>query len=267
MQRFERTDLPINHKRRFPRPKSLTFIPARLEDNPILEDNDPDYRANLEALPDVERERLLGGNWNAERVGSEWPPEYFKNIMWPHEWTSEFDCQVAYLDPSKGKTDRSDYSAFVSLGIRGGFLWVEADIKRRPAEQMIKDGFDFATGKNLTAFGVEANAFQDLLLPLFNHHTTELNVMPLPLVPRHNSINKQVRISSLGTYLQQGLVRIRDNEGGRILLRQLKDFPDGVHDDGPDAMEGAFHLMRDVNRLRRQAVVEANEEVETVTFG
>jgi predicted phage terminase large subunit-like protein len=44
-------------------PKSLTFIPSRLEDNPLLMAADPGYRANLMALPRVDRERLLGGNW------------------------------------------------------------------------------------------------------------------------------------------------------------------------------------------------------------
>lgn len=44
-------------------PKSLTFIAARLEDNKVLMVADPGYRANLLALPLVERERLLGGNW------------------------------------------------------------------------------------------------------------------------------------------------------------------------------------------------------------
>lgn len=44
-------------------PKSLTFIPGRLEDNPALMKADPGYRANLLAMPLVERERLLGGNW------------------------------------------------------------------------------------------------------------------------------------------------------------------------------------------------------------
>jgi len=43
--------------------KSVTFIPAKLEDNKILEAIDPGYRANLMALTFVERERLLGGNW------------------------------------------------------------------------------------------------------------------------------------------------------------------------------------------------------------
>ncbi len=44
-------------------PKSLTFIAAKLEDNPTLAKGDPSYRSNLLALSRVERERLLGGNW------------------------------------------------------------------------------------------------------------------------------------------------------------------------------------------------------------
>src|SRR5690606_33009920 len=43
------------------RPLSFTFIPARLSDNPA---GDPTYYDRLMALPRVERERLLGGNWD-----------------------------------------------------------------------------------------------------------------------------------------------------------------------------------------------------------
>lgn len=45
-------------------PKSVTFVPALLSDNPKLLEKDPAYKANLHALPLVERERLLNGNWN-----------------------------------------------------------------------------------------------------------------------------------------------------------------------------------------------------------
>ena len=49
-------------------PKSFTFIPFLLSDNPTLDKGDPGYRASLLALPLVERQRLLGdpvkgGNW------------------------------------------------------------------------------------------------------------------------------------------------------------------------------------------------------------
>jgi len=45
-------------------PKSVTFIPSTLDDNKILCEQDPNYRANLLALSKVDRERLLNGNWN-----------------------------------------------------------------------------------------------------------------------------------------------------------------------------------------------------------
>ena len=44
-------------------PLSLTFVAAKLADNKILEEKDPTYRAKLMAMPLVERERLLHGNW------------------------------------------------------------------------------------------------------------------------------------------------------------------------------------------------------------
>lgn len=50
-------------------PKSVTFIRARLTDNQALMDADPGYAANLMALPPVERERLLNGNWKIRWQG------------------------------------------------------------------------------------------------------------------------------------------------------------------------------------------------------
>jgi predicted phage terminase large subunit-like protein len=46
-------------------PKSVTFISAKLSDNPTLVRKDPGYRANLASLSRVDRQRLLEGNWNA----------------------------------------------------------------------------------------------------------------------------------------------------------------------------------------------------------
>ena len=49
-------------------PKSVTFIASTLQDNKILMKNDPGYLANLQALPLVERERLLHGNWKIKAI-------------------------------------------------------------------------------------------------------------------------------------------------------------------------------------------------------
>jgi predicted phage terminase large subunit-like protein len=44
-------------------PKSVTFIKASLDDNPILTKGDPSYRANLMAQHPTDLARLLEGNW------------------------------------------------------------------------------------------------------------------------------------------------------------------------------------------------------------
>lgn len=52
-------------------PKSLTFIAAKLTDNPILMELDPGYLANLMALQRVERLRLLEGRWHVSAGAGE----------------------------------------------------------------------------------------------------------------------------------------------------------------------------------------------------
>jgi phage terminase large subunit-like protein len=61
---------------------SVTFIPALLDDNPVLLAKDPGYRARLNALPRIERERLLGGNWKTSegsQISRDWLRRYVAN--------------------------------------------------------------------------------------------------------------------------------------------------------------------------------------------
>jgi len=62
-QKFRGSTYEIDGEQVDVRPRSMTFIPSKLEDNPALTERDPGYMANLMALPYVERLRLLGGNW------------------------------------------------------------------------------------------------------------------------------------------------------------------------------------------------------------
>jgi len=54
------------------------FIPAKLSDNIILEDRDPHYRKNLEAQSEIERKRLLEGDWNIHE--GQYFPEYSEEV-------------------------------------------------------------------------------------------------------------------------------------------------------------------------------------------
>jgi hypothetical protein len=74
-------------RRQFPgqEPISLTFISARLEDNPALTQVDPGYRARLMAMPEVERERLLGGNWDVRPDAG----KYIKQEYFARRWSEQ----------------------------------------------------------------------------------------------------------------------------------------------------------------------------------
>ena len=65
-------------------PMSLTFIAASLDDNPALLARDPAYRARLQSLPQVERERLLGGNWDVRAMGG----DYIRAEWLARRWSS-----------------------------------------------------------------------------------------------------------------------------------------------------------------------------------
>jgi hypothetical protein len=63
-------------------PLSLTFIAAKLDDNPALTRRDPGYRARLNKLPEVERERLLKGNWNIRPAAGKYVRETYFSKRW-----------------------------------------------------------------------------------------------------------------------------------------------------------------------------------------
>lgn len=66
-------------------PKSFTFIPATIYDNQILLKNDPGYLASLKAMTRVERERLLGGNWDTKpEAGSYYQRNWLTKVTRVH---------------------------------------------------------------------------------------------------------------------------------------------------------------------------------------
>ena len=56
------------------RPEDYVFIPARVYDNRVLMESDPDYVRTLENLPDAQRRAFLDGDWDvfAGQYFSEW---------------------------------------------------------------------------------------------------------------------------------------------------------------------------------------------------
>jgi phage terminase large subunit-like protein len=222
---------------------------ARTGENPF---NPPGFEQTLAKQygPAFARQEL-GGEF-VETEGAEWPAAWFPESLWFRQWPhpDRLTLRAISLDPSKGKkADEGDYSAFAAVARdRDGLLWVEADLARRPTSQIVADGvrlaarFEAETGGRLDGFGCEADQFQELLADQFVSVTRAAGVQ-LPLYKQTTGgVPKEVRLRRLTPYLSTGLFRFRDTPGTRLLVEQLRQFPVGLHDDGPDALEYAIRL-------------------------
>lgn len=137
--------------------KSFTFIAATIYDNQILLKNDPNYLASLMSLPRIERERLLGGNWDTVAQTS----KYFSR-----EWTPVVpfpSCRltkVRYWDRAASEPSEANPTPDWTVGslfgidnLTGDFYVLDVvrfqgspfEVKRKIRETQIKDGFQVRT--------------------------------------------------------------------------------------------------------------------------
>ena len=174
---------------------------------------------------------------------SEWPADYFSSLIWFEEWP-ELQLRVLALDPSKGRAEINDYSAFVMVGLGvDGLLYVDADIARRDASQVVADGCQWADTFRPQAFALETNQFLQLFETLFVQEAQHRGQL-LPIWQINSTINKVVRIRMLTPYLRSGRLRFKSNSrGAELLVEQLRTFPNNHHDDGPDALQMALETL------------------------
>ncbi len=220
-------------------PKSLSFVPARLSDNAALMAADPGYLANLLALPLVERERLLGGNWKIRlaaglvfnRVWFEIRDVHPAAVTWMRAWDN-----AATLG-------QGDYTAGVKLGRdESGVYWV-ADVVRgqwsaMQRDQVIRqtallDGPDVAivleqepgsSGKQVAEIGVRMLAGYIVSV---DKPTTD----------------KLTRARALASQAEAGNVKLVRGAWNADYLDELHGFPEAKHDDQCDASCLAFNRL------------------------
>jgi predicted phage terminase large subunit-like protein len=94
---------------------------------------------------------------------------------------------------------------------------------------------------NPDGFALETNQFQELFEPLIRTAAGRAGV-DVPIESIENTIKKQIRIRRVGPHLGKRNFRFRNTPDTRLCVNQLRDFPHGDHDDGPDALEMALRM-------------------------
>lgn len=230
-------DLHEQDERQPAQPKSLTFIHARLSDNPTLTRLDPGYRANLLALPDVERQQLAEGNWNAKvRAGL-----FFKvgKIEIVDALPSNLRyCRAWDLAATEGA---GDWTVGAKLGVTATGVFYIADIQRGQWESSYRDQVIRQTAQlddpcqicipqdPAAAGKSEARRLVTML--------AGFAVKPVVV-----SGDKVMRARGLASQTNIGNVKLLAGNWNHGLLQRMDAFPTkGVPDDEIDALADAFY--------------------------
>jgi len=203
-----------------------------------------------ESLYDLMKMRVESGQASFDREKQnmpinpdvcEFPEKYFDDPIWYQTLPANIVVSALALDPSKGKDSAlGDYSAFVYVALcEDGIFYVDAHLERLPMSELVAKGMELYRKYRPTIFGVESNQFQELLCHEFDRQFAKPMVYPIK-----NTLNKMIRIRRLDSYLSMRRLRFCSlSPSCRLLVEQLRSFPVGSHDDGPDALEMALRMI------------------------
>jgi predicted phage terminase large subunit-like protein len=207
--------------------------PADMEAGAFV--NWPDYEPLYSLM--VERassETAFMSEKQGEPISDESP---FKSIQF---WVQRKPDLVYFgaVDPSLGRKDANrDPSAILVAGFdraTGVLDVVEASIARRLPDVIIADVIAMAKLWRPALWFVEAVQFQEFLRTEIMARAVRQEV-PLPAVPVTPIADKALRIQRLQPPIAAGLIRLHASQTS--LIEQLRQWPSGAHDDGPDALE------------------------------
>jgi predicted phage terminase large subunit-like protein len=159
---------------------------------------------------------------------------------------------VGANDPSLGKNKKSDTSAIIGIAkdTKTGYMYIAvASIEKRKPDVIIEDAIE--TSKRLrrdykkpfTKFRVETVQFQHFFKDVMAQRSAEAGEY-LPIEEVNSVQNKDLRIQSLQPFVKNGYLKF--NEKHKALLQQMKEYPMGKNDDGPDALEMCVRAALDV---------------------
>lgn len=231
-------------------PKSVTFIAASLFDNKALMEADPGYYANLLALPKVERERLLGGNWKIRPAAG---------LLFKREWVRVVDAAPSDLQMVRGwdlagtpKTEGNDpdWTAGTKIGrakSTGRYIVLHHTRMRDTPHEVEKLLRNTASQDGVE---VEVSLPQDpgqagksqvaTLIKLLHGYTARATP---------ETGDKETRFGPFSAQCEAGNVDVLRGPWNEVWFSELEGFPEGAHDDDADSTSRAFNALS----LRRQA--------------
>lgn len=172
----------------------------------------------------------------------------------------DYRALIAYCDPSFKGTSTSDYKAIVLIGRRADATIdvLDAFVRKCSINEMVR--WWYSLHESLPQIVscrhyMEANFLQDLIFDEFNAEGKSRGYI-LPITgDKRSKPDKFARIEAMSPIFERGLIRFNINKEKHADMQELKEqlltFERGsrTHDDAPDALEGALHIMQTSPRL------------------
>lgn len=225
-------------------PKSATFIPAKLTDNAALMAADPGYMANLLALPKVERERLLGGNWKIRAAAG---------LLFKRSWVRVVDAPPTDLRIVRGwdlagtpKTEGNDpdWTAGTKIGVSRstGRYIVLHHVRDRDTPHKV----EALIANTASQDGREV----EISLPQDPGQAGKAQVATLiKMLARYTARSspetgdKATRFGPFSAQCEAGNVDVLRGAWNDEWFTNLEAFPDAAHDDDADSTARAFNVL------------------------
>jgi predicted phage terminase large subunit-like protein len=242
-------------------PVSMTFIPARLQDNPALISADPGYRARLLALPLVDRERLLNGNWKIRpAAGTMFRSEWFRIVEPDQVPGLSVMRTVRAWDTAateEGTAHDPDWTAGVLMGeYQGRFYVLDLQHTRKSqagVEALLEYTRDLDGRKTEVVIEQEPGSAAKREAERFKTGIFKGHIFKAETTSGKG--NKIQRAKPLSAAAENGLVSLVRAPWNYVFINELSSFPDpDYHDDITDASSAAF------DQLTRRRIGSINLE-------
>ena len=228
--------------------KSVTFIASTLQDNKILMENDPGYLANLLALTEVEKERLLNGNWKIKpSAGSFFKRTQIKDILTTIPDDIVAICRgwdLAATDEDENK--EAAYTAGVLIAKRacGRFLILDVvnrQLKAGEVRKLVMTTTKADNAKYRKYCTVRQRLPQDPGQAGKEQAGSYIEMLAgYSVVTRPESGSKESRAEPMAAQWQQGFFDVMEGEWNEEYFNQLESFPESKFKDMVDAGSSAF---------------------------
>ena len=228
-------------------PRSVTFIASSVYDNKEMLRVNPHYLANLKALPEVERERLLKGNWKSKPTAG----LYFKRNqidLVPDINLKDLSlvCRAWDLAATEQKdANDPDYTSGVLIGKKkdGKFVIIDVINQRIKAGEVEKLIYNTAV-MDRQKYGV----YYRVRIPIDPGAAGKIvadsyvkKLSGFAVKSERVTGSKVARATPLASQWQNGNVEVLLRPWNEMYFSQMEFFPEGKHDDMVDASSDAFN--------------------------